>query len=241
MVDAIRTMHEMGAHLPCECIQLTVHSFRSEEFLGRQQTPSYAAWLAGADLGPAYAYHRLMLQMFQWGMETQRWILKAPSHMGAMPYLLAEYPDACIVQTHRDPLQSMASTGSLLAAHAWMRASEIDVELIKLGFAGEGMASRLDQVLAARDADAARSAQFADVRFTDLMSRPIDTLRGVYEHFGMEWTAAHEERIAAYLAAKPRAKHGRHEYRIEDLGVDIAKERERFKGYQSRFSVESEL
>ena len=123
LVPEFQTMTEMGALLPCECIQLTAHSFRSEEFLGREQTAGYGAWLSTADLGPAYAYHHLMLQMFQWGMDTQRWILKAPSHMGAMPYPLAEYPDACIVQTHRDPLQSMASTGSLLAAHAWMRAN----------------------------------------------------------------------------------------------------------------------
>jgi hypothetical protein len=238
LVPEFSTMHEMGAHLPCECIQLTTHSFRSEEFLGRQQTPSYGAWLAGADLGPAYAYHRLMLQVFQSSMPTERWVLKAPSHMGAMPYLLAEYPDACIVQTHRDPLQSIASTGSLLAAHAWMRAEKIDIELIKLGFAGEGMASRLEQVEAAREAV---PDQFHDVRFTDLMREPVAAVRGVYEKFSMPFEAEHEERIRSYLAAKPRAKHGRHEYKIDALGVDVARERERFRGYQNRFSVESEL
>ena len=241
LVPEFQTMTEMGALLPCECIQLTAHSFRSEEFLGRQQTAGYGAWLATADLAPAYAYHHLMLQMFQWGMDTQRWILKAPSHMGAMPYLLAEYPDACIVQTHRDPLQSMASTGSLLAAHAWMRANEVDVELIKLGFAGEGMASRLDQLLSARASHPNAAEQFADVRFADLMERPIEALRGVYQKFALDFTAEHEERILAYLAAKPRAKHGRHEYRIEELGVDVAEERERFRSYQERFSVPSEV
>jgi hypothetical protein len=241
LVPEFQTMTEMGALLPCECIQLTAHSFRSEEFLGRQQTAGYGAWLATADLAPAYAYHRLMLQMFQSGMDTQRWILKAPSHMGAMPALLAEYPDACIVQTHRDPLQSMASTGSLLAAHAWMRASEVDVDLIKLGFAGEGMASRLDQLLDARDRHPNAATQFADVRFADLMKRPIETLRAVYTKFDLEFTTQHEQRIEAYLAAKPRAKHGRHEYRIEELGVDLAEERARFRAYQERFSVPSEI
>lgn len=241
LVPEFQTMTEMGGRLPCECIQLTTHSFRSEEFLGRQQTPSYGAWLATADMAPAYAYHRLMLQLFSWSMKTERWMLKAPSHMGAMPALLAEYPDACIVQTHRDPLQSMASTGSLLAAHAWMRASEVDVPLIKLGFAGEGMASRIASVLAVRDRHPNAADQFHDVRFSDLMTRPIETLRSIYEKFSVSFGREQEDRIRAYLAAKPRGKYGRHEYRIEDLGVDVAEERARFRAYQERFLVESEI
>ncbi len=241
LVPEFQTMTEMGGRLPCECIQLTTHSFRSEEFLGRQQTPSYGAWLATADMAPAYAYHRLMLQLFAWSLPTERWMLKAPSHMGALPALLAEYPDACIVQTHRDPLQSMASTGSLLAAHAWMRASEVDVPLIKLGFAGEGMAARIASVLAVRDRHPRAADQFHDVRFSDLMSRPVETLRNVYEKFSIGFGKPEEDRIRAYLAAKPRGKYGRHEYRIEDLGVDVAEERARFSAYQQRFAVESEI
>jgi hypothetical protein len=241
LVPDFRTMHEMGAQLPCECIWLTAHSFRCEEFLGRQQTPSYGAWLATADLGPAYSYHRLMLQVFQWGRPTERWVLKAPSHMGAMPFLFGEYPDARIVQTHRDPLQSMASTGSLLAAHAWMRADQLDRELIALGFAGEGMASRLDAVIQARDEDPERSKQFFDVRFQDLMKDPVGVLESVYEHVEMEFVPSHAERIRSYLAAKPRGMHGRHEYRLEDMGIELAQERDRFSRYQERFSVQSEL
>ena len=241
LVPEFQTMTEMGGRLPCECIQLTTHSFRSEEFLGRQQTPSYGAWLVTADMAPAYAYHRLMLQLFSWSMKTERWMLKAPSHMGAMPALMAEYPDACIVQTHRDPLQSMASTGSLLAAHAWMRAREVDVPLIKLGFAGEGMASRIASVLAVRDRHPKAAERFHDVRFSDLMNRPIETLRSIYEKFSIGFGKQQEDRIRTYLDSKPRDKYGRHEYRVEDLGVDVAEERARFRAYQDRFSVESEI
>ena len=145
LVPAYRTMHEMGARIPCECIWLTAHSFRSEEFLGRQQLPSYGAWLAAADLRPAYRYHRLMLQLLAARQPTERWVLKAPSHMAALGTLLAEYPDARIVMTHRDPLKTMGSTASLLSALAWMRSDDADIELIKQGFGGEGMAYRLSQ------------------------------------------------------------------------------------------------
>jgi hypothetical protein len=241
LVPDFATMHETGGHLPCECIQLTAHSFRSEEFLGRQQTASYGAWLSSADMRPAYRYHRLMLQMFQASLQTTRWILKAPSHMGAVEALFAEYPDACIIQTHRDPLQSMASTASLLSAHAWMRAREVDDELIAMAFAGEGMAARLENVNRIRDGRPDLADQFHDVRFVDLMEDPVSVLREIYAHYALEFGPVEAERIRAYLDAKPRGRDGRHEYRFEDLGVHIGSERERFKAYQERFSVPSEI
>jgi len=240
LVPGFRTMHEVGANLPCECIDITAHSFRSEDFLARQQTPSYAAWLAGADLGPAYHYHRLVLQVLQWGHPSTRWVLKAPSHMSAISCLLGEYPNACIVHTHRDPLQSMASAESLLTALISMRVSEVDMDLIKLFFAGEGLLSRLNQVIDARDRDPARASQFYDVRFSDLMQSPVDTLRGIYEHFSMDFGPEDEERTRVYLASKPRGKHGQHAYRVEDLDIDIEEERARFRAYQQRYDVPSE-
>ena len=40
--------------------------------------------------------------------------LKAPTHMFAMPALLSVYPDALFVQTHRTPVDAMASVSSLV-------------------------------------------------------------------------------------------------------------------------------
>ena len=240
LVPGFRTMHEVGANLPCECIDITAHSFRSEDFLARQQTPSYAVWRASADLGPAYHYHRLVLQVLQWRQSSTRWVLKAPSHMSAISCLLAEYPDACIVHTHRDPLQSMASAESLLTALISMRVREVDQDLIKRFFAGEGLLSRLNHVIEARDRAPARESQFYDVRFSDLMQSPVDTLRGIYEQFSMDFDRKDEERTLAYLASKPRGKHGEHAYRVEDLDIDIDEERARFRAYQRRYDVPSE-
>lgn len=241
LVPAYRTMHEMGARLPCECVQITAHSFRSEEFLGRNQVPGYGAWLAQADLAPAYAYHRRVLRLLQWRAPAERWMLKAPSHMAALGSLLAEYPDARIVQTHRDPLQSMASTASLLAALVAMRTDDVDHGLIRLAFGGEGMASRIEAALRARDKGCVDPRQFHDVRYADLMRDPFGTIAKLYDHFGLVLTGGALARMRAYLAAKPRAKHGAHRYSFDDLGLDLAAERRRFAAYQERFRVPSEV
>lgn len=58
---------------------------------------------------PAYAMHRRVLQQLQWQVPGARWVLKAPSHLFAMDALLHTYPDARIVQTHRDPVTVVAS------------------------------------------------------------------------------------------------------------------------------------
>ena len=44
-----------------------------------------------------------------------------------------------------------------------------------------------------------------------------------------------------YLEAKPRERHGRHDYDFADTGLDLAPTRARFANYQARYGVVSEL
>ena len=240
LVPAYATMHEMGAEIPCECIWLTAHSFRSEEFLGRNRVPSYGAWLATADLAPAYTIHREILQLLQHGTTTERWLLKAPSHMMALPWLFARYPDARVIQTHRDPVQIMGSSVNLLRALCWMRSESVDPELIKASFAGEGLAARLFAALDFRDGPEAPAHAFQDIRFADLMADPLAAVAQLYAGLEIPLTREIEAAMGDYLAAKPRGKFGEHDYRFADLGLDLAQERERFAPYQERFGVDSE-
>ena len=239
LVPEYRTMHEMGARIPCECIWLTMPTFVCEEWIGRQQCPGYTAWYATADIRPAYAYHRKLLKLLQFRFRRPRWMLKAPSHMAVLDALLGEYPDARVIMTHRDPLKSMGSTASILSALSWMRSDDADIATIKAGFGGEGMAWRLDAAMRARDA--ADPARFYDVRYQDMLSDPFGTIAKAYAHFGIEFTAEAERRMRAYLAAKPQGKHGQHAYSFGDLGLDVATERARFAAYQARFDVPSEV
>jgi len=239
LVPEYRTMHEMGARIPCECIWLTMPTFVCEEWIGRQQCPSYTTWYTQADLRPAYAYHRKLLKLLQFRFKRERWMLKAPSHMAALDVLLAEYPDARIWMTHRDPLKSMGSTASILSALSWMRSDDADIATIKAGFGGEGMAWRLDVAMRARES--ADPARFFDVRYQDMLSDPFGTIARGYAHFGIDYTQEADRRMRAYLAAKPQAKHGAHAYSFRDLGLDLAAERARFAAYQERFGVPSEV
>jgi hypothetical protein len=240
IVPEYDTMHELGGRIPVECIQLTAHSFRSDELSGRHQVPSYAAWLATADLVPAYAFHRRMLQLLQWRAPGRRWVLKAPSHLGALGPLLAVYPDARIVWTHRDPLTVMASVASILFATAWVRSDAVDPQEVLSWFTGETCAALLDAGCAVRDRPEVDDARFHDVRYADLVDAPLATITAIYDHFDMRFDDAAEAGIRAAIAAKPQGRHGAHRYDFSDTGWDPSEERARFAAYQQRFDVPSE-
>ena len=239
IVPEYDAMHELGAEIPVECIQISAHSFRSDELSGRHLVPSYAAWLAGADLVPAYQAHQRMLQLLQWRNPGERWVLKAPSHLGALGPLLAVYPDARIVWTHRDPLTVMASVASILFATAWVRSDAVDPDQVLGWFTGE----TCEALLAAGEAVRRQSdpARFHDVVYADLVGDPLATIAGIYDHFGIELGARAEAGIRDATRAKPKGRHGAHRYAFEATGWDAAAERERFRSYQERYGVPSEV
>jgi hypothetical protein len=241
VVPEYRAMHELGARLPVECIQLTAHSFRSEELMGRHQVPSYAAWYAGCDLAPAYRFHKAMLQHLQSRHRRERWVLKAPSHLPALATLFAVYPDARVVLTHRDPLKILPSVASILYSTAYVRSDAVDPKAMLGWFTGETCRGLLDGMTALRASGAAAPHQFHDLRYADLVARPLETIGALYDAFGLRLSGEAEARMRAYLAAKPKGKHGAHRYDFAATGFDRAAERERFRPYQERYGVPSEV
>ena len=241
MVPAYEAMHEMGAELPAECGDIMAAAFIADRLPALHQVPSYAAFAAGLDIRPAYVVHKKYLQILQWHTKGDRWLLKAPANMNWLPTLFDVYPDARVVQTHRDPLQIMGSTVSLISAIVWMRAESLDSELVKLAFGPAYYEPQLYNVMRMRDGGELPAKQFHDVRFQDLMGDPFPTLAGVYETFGWDYTPEAEQRMRTYLANKPRGKFGKHFYSFHDLGLDLPTERARYTAYQERFGVESEV
>jgi hypothetical protein len=222
-----RAIHELGPRLPQECIAITAQAFRSIQFTTSHPVPGYERWLASADMAPAYAYHRRVLQHLQARRPGPRWILKAPAHLASLDALLAEYPDASFVQTHRDPAAVIPSIASL-SAHLH-RAFARSVDAPRIGAATLDHWSRaLAQAAAHRAADPALDARFVDVDFDALMARPLDVLAEVHAHLGAPFGAAERAAASDWLARRPRHRHGVHRYAAADFGLDEAAVRARF-------------
>ena len=239
VAPAFAGMHEMRGDIPAECGLLMASTFISDHNASLHQTPSYAAWLATADYGPVYAYHKTVLQILQWRNPRQRWLLKAPEHQVHLDTLLSVYPDARIVQTHRDPLKCMASATSLMGTLYSMRSNKpFDARLFENIIMGEATAQRLEHVMAQRDAGIVPEENIVDSRYQDLMDDPLGCIARIYAHFGMPLEADTRERMWRYLADKPKGKFGAHSYAIQEHHL---KERQLFAHYQARYAVPDEV
>jgi len=240
LIPDFKRMHPMGAELPQECVRITALEFASMIFQTTYRVPAYARWLhEEADLAPAYALHRRFLQHLAWRCPRERWVLKSPGHLWAIENLLREYPDACLVQTHRDPLKVIASLTSLVAVLRTMAAERVDRAEIAREWAGH-VRGALEASVRARRSGVIPERQIIDVQFRSFMADPIACVRTIYERFDVELTPEAERRMRAFLAANPDDKHGKHAYRFADTGLDLAEQRERAASYQRFFDVPSE-
>ena len=112
LAPGFRAIHAVDAELPQECVALMSHAFLSDQFDIMYRIPGYVGWLEAQDLRPAYEWHRRILQHLQ-DDSTRHWVLKAPAHLQSLDALLECYPDARVVQTHREPTKVLASVASL--------------------------------------------------------------------------------------------------------------------------------
>ena len=240
MVPAFTAMHENSGALPTECIFVFAHQFVCDMFLGQYKCPSYAIWQSGIDKAPLYAFHRKVLSLLQSRHAGERWVLKAPSHLSQLANLFATYPDARVVLTHRDPLKVVGSLADLMATLQWMRTDDVDYEAI-IPLIAFGSWMQLDHITAERDAGTLPDDQIADVVYRHLVADPIGTVHRLYGGWGMAVTDEYAAALERLVAERTQHRHGVHEYRFEDTGLDLAEERARVAPYQERYGVPSEV
>src|SRR2546430_2300554 len=181
LAPTFRYVHAVGAELPQECISLMTPTFMSDQFDTMYYVPSYRAWFFQQDLGPAYEYHRRFLQHLQFRRAARRWVLKAPTHMSAMPALLSVYPDALFVQAHRTPLEAMASVSSLITILRRVFSDSVD-PFVVCSDATQYWSETLDAFLPERDR--LPPERICDVDYFEIRRDPIAVARRIYQHFG---------------------------------------------------------
>jgi hypothetical protein len=234
-----KKIHPMGARLPQECVALTAHDFATIINHTTHRVPTYQRWLDTTDLRWVYASHRRQLQYLQWKVPARRWVLKSPGHLWALDALAAVYPDARIVQTHRDPLKVVASLTSLVTVLRSLASDTIDPYEISRDWT-ERLAMGLERAMAVRATGALPASQTFDVHFRDLVADPIAMIHRIYDHFGMTLSPEAERRMRRFLAENPSDKHGAHTYSLAAAGLDPERERRRYVGYQTHFGIAAE-
>jgi Sulfotransferase family len=221
-------------------VRITGLEFLSFIFPTQYRVPSYARWLLDeADMGPAYRWHRRFLQHLQSRHPAHRWVLKSPGHIWHLEALLAEYPDALLVQTHRDPLRIIASIGSLVSTLRSMASDDVDAPAVSAEFA-DYIIDGLDRSLEARLDGTVPADQVVDTQFASFMADPLATIATIYDRLGLELTAEAESAMRRFLADHAQDENGGHRYTFAATGLDEGELRARTRAYQEHFEVPSE-
>ena len=219
-------VHYIAADQVEECWRLLRQSMRSVSFECLAHLPTYSAWLREQDWTAAYLRHRRNLQLIGLNDGDRRWVLKNPSHLFALDALLAVYPDALVIQTHRAPRVAIASVCHLAAqaSDGWSATfcgPVIGRDQLSL------WASGLQRFMAER----ARHdpARFYDVAYDDFVADPVGTVAAAYGYFGLPLSGAAATAMQSLIRADAEGSRGQgHRYTLADFGLTGAEVDERF-------------
>jgi hypothetical protein len=185
----------------------------------------------------SYAWHKLQLQLLQ-SRHKGLWVLKAPFHQLGLAEILKYYPDAIIVQTHRAPITIVASGCSFSEILRKSGSDHIDRE--EIGRDWMDMLSIYTRTFEAQrqQLEPQHPRQFLDLQHDDFVADPWPAINRIYQLRGTPLTEPAESAMAQWLAAHPRGKHGKHEYRLQDYGISRAQVEEIFGDYARRYGLE---
>ncbi|MEV2222454.1 sulfotransferase [Nocardia vinacea] len=225
-------VHHISADQVEECWQLLRQSLMSVSYECLGYLPGYSEWLREQDWTDAYRRHRRNLQLIGMPDADRRWVLKNPSHLFALDAIFEVYPDALVIQMHRDPRTIIASVCSLneQASAGWsekFRGPVVGAAQLDLWARGA------DKFLADRKRH--NAAQFCDVYYDDFVADPIGTVGSIYRHFDIELSPEAEAAMTAlHTESTSGAARPVHRYTLEDFGLTAAQVDARFAEYRSR-------
>lgn len=233
-------MHEHSPDHACGENELQMPDFTTYQWEWMAEVPGWRDHYLSHDQTPHYAYGRRMLQAIAYQFPSdRRWILKGNQHSEQLPALMANYPDACIVQIHRDPLAILQSVLTMrgLSVLAHQKHPDIAAHVAY-------WVDRIEGMLRAyvRDMDVVPAGQRLDLTFGEVIADDVGAAQRVLAFAGLPSTAESIADMRDYMDGHPRGKDGRVVYDLSgDFALDIAALRDRFAFYTDRFAVKLEV
>ena len=235
----IASMHPMKPDHIHEELELQLPDFTSYHHEWVARAPKWRDYYLAHDQTEHYNYLKTRLKLLQWVKPRERWVLKCPQHLEQLGPLMKTFPDATIVQTHRDPVSVIQSAITMMTYSA-----RVSYKSPRPDFYLEYWSDRVHRLLEAsvRDRRLLPSERTADVLFHDLMSDDVGTVERIHETAGLETTNEARSQIAAYIAAHPRGKDGQVVYDLrKDFDADPGEVRAPFDFYLDRFDIRKEV
>ncbi|MBN2327317.1 MAG: sulfotransferase [Candidatus Omnitrophica bacterium] len=228
----LSAIHELSAEAVEECCFIFDHFFLDNIHHLVFDIPSYIEWYDKHDALPSYRFHRRMLQYYGWKFSFERYALKAPRHLFCLKDLLAVYPGAMIVWTHRNPESALPSLCSLSETARRIISDDIDNRRI-----GRLCLDHFDKDFKAGWAARKNFApgQFYDVPYRELVHDPIGVVQKIYRHFNLSYTEELDANLCESISHAKKQPREKHRYSLEQFGLHRDAIHERLRDYYDHF------
>lgn len=219
MSPSFFAIHPIEFEAPEEDVLLLDVSFLSTTVEATMNVPSYAAWLEKTDQSPAYKYMVKLLKLLQWQRPAKRWVLKTPHHLEFLELTKKYFGDVQYIWTHRNVYESIPSFLSMVAYSRKLFSNDVDPNLVAQQWIRKN-GYMLSKALEFHKSN--KDAIFTDVLYKDLVSDSMGVLEKIYSDRG---ESISPELLAIFEKSNrqnPQGKYGKHEYNLDDFGVDNA-------------------
>ena len=227
-------IHPIDPSEPEEDVMLLDLNFMSQAPEAIMHVPSYSGWLEDQDHTQTYEYFHKVLKILCWQCPSKNWVLKTPHHMEYLDVFLKVFPNATVVQTHRDPRRTLPSFCSMVAHNRAIFSDRVDPREIARHWTRKTrrMVELTMKVRAGADPD-----QFVDVSYYDLIKDPLGQLRQVHRRAGIDFGDEAMRIAEKYMNRNPKNRFGKHAYQLSDFGLDEKAIEENFSSYRAKHEI----
>lgn len=218
MAPGFFAIHPVEHQSEEEDILLLDVSFLSTTPEATMHVPSYADWLEQTDQTVAYHYAARLLKLLQWQRPAKRWILKSPHHLEFLDVINKQYKNVHFLWTHRDLRACIPSFLSMVAHGRRIFSDWIDLKSITDHWMNKTK-YMLQKAIDFRKS-LHRNDRFIDIPYERFVSRPIETIRSIYEITGIPMGKHLEDQLLVFEDNNRKGKYGSHHYDLEDFGLN---------------------
>ena len=236
LAPELASIHPLEPDAPDEEILVLGQMFVSTMVEGMNFVPSFTRWLNDYDQSRGHEDLKTILQYLQWQDPSRRgakWILKSPSNLPYTELAAKAFPDALLIMTHRDPLQTVPSYVSMQAALYKLSATVTDREV------GEYWFMRLVEWMRLFEAARVRIGEqrFIDIDYREVGKDPMTQAQRVLSRIGIPTDDRLDEALTEFLAGNKREQRPMHDYSMERFGLDEEAIKREFATYRERYIV----
>ena len=232
IIPKLRAIHTIRATTPEECQQIATMNIRSFVYMCMADVPEYIEYLKNTSFDSVFKWHKKFYQALELNGKPTRWLLKDPSHIGHMPQILKEYPNAKFIHIHRDPIESVGSFCSLTKNVRLAFSKKISTHGI-----GETVIDFWNHNLekGMSDRKSLSNNQIVDIQYSEFIKNPLDHIKNTYMQLNFDMTIATENKIQNYLIKDKQISKPSHNYSLDEYGLNEKIIKSEFRDYMLNY------